>query len=202
MDIQGWLQGTADRAPPDPSDGHDAPAFLRSIRGNDSRKPTKYRRKRQRGDSDSSIIVPRHRGDDRNRPGSRPENIGKRQRATRRLSRSETEPQEVSSRASSVDGAIIRQPDSNPYQKRARHKTKVDTYELKRGKGKGKQQRNAIDDVRPDPRRDHRSRRNGDGKRTEDLVQGFKLKAKSKKGRLTVSFQSKQQLDPANTRSS
>lgn len=186
MDIQGWLQGTADRAPPNPSDEVDAPAFGHPIQGIEATTTIRYRRKRKRAASDSSIIAPQqwpgHRGkaDDRSAHAARdrsldghvsPSNLASRHRRPR----------------SEEHGMDDRAERSAPktYEKRARHKTKPDRYESKKQNTKERKQRDEAGE-RKSKRKRSKAHRGGDGKRTESLVQGFRLKNGPSNSRLTV----------------
>jgi hypothetical protein len=154
MDIQGWLQGTADRAPPNPSDEPHALDFLQTAHGAETTKATRYHRKRHRAATDSSIIAPQQKEEP-----SRPEN-GR--------------------------NARPEQPNSNTYERRARHKTKPDRYEPKTTEKRQRKRDGSVEERKP-KHKSRRVHRGGDGKRTESLVQGFRLKNGPSKSRLTVS---------------
>jgi hypothetical protein len=189
MDIQGWLQGTADRAPPNPSDEHDALDFLQAAHGVQTAKATRYHRKRRRTATDSSIIGPQKQAGNRSKVGGQSAGVGRGRHVHEQPSRSESVSRGEPSRPASqehVRNARPEQPDSKTYERRARHKTKPDRYEPKTTE---KSQRNRDDSVEErKPRRKSRRHRGGDGKRTESLVQGFRLKNGPSKSRLTVSI--------------
>ena len=180
MDIRGWLEGTADRAPPDGSDDRvDRDGGLR--RDDLSLGPPPERqdyRKRKRASSDSSIIAPRRHGT-RHAPASMSLHTaspdpGIRQKSPDARSRGS------SSRRSSrpeADAAALRK-----YERRPRHKTRPDRYEAKRKKER--KERKPRDDSKR--RKSHRTH---DGSRTTGLVQSFQLKNGPKHSRLTVSRQ-------------
>lgn len=187
MDIQGWLQGTTDRAPPDPSDGLpiDASAFIQPATAERG-----YHRKRPRAASDSSIIAPQRRADDRGKASDHLGNPGSHRHVNLPVSR-QGSPSRHDPRSSIAETKCVtsrdRQAPAKPYAKRTRHKTKTDRYEPKARKDREKTQHAGHVDPKPRRKRE-RPHRGGDGKRTEGLVQGFKLKNGPKNSRLTVTF--------------
>jgi hypothetical protein len=190
MDIQGWLQGTADRAPPNLSDEPDALDFFQAAHGVKTAKATRYHRKRQRAATDSSIIAPQQKTGDRSKVGGQSAGMGSRH-VHKRPSRSELASRGEASRSSSPEhsgrNARPEQHDSKTYERRARHKTKPDRYEPKTTE-KGQRKREGSVDERKPKQKSRRAHRGGDGKRTESLVQGFRLKNGPSKSRLTVSL--------------
>lgn len=188
MDIQGWLQGTADRAPPNPSDELDAPAFRQLARAVEATTATRYHRKRRRAASDSSLIAPQPRADHRGKAGDHSAKVGKARHvkipAPRSESASRQGPRGSAAQEHSANDRIERF-EPKVYERRARHKTKPDRYEPKAGNTKEKKQRDDGDGLKPKRKR-ARGHRNGDGKRTESLVQGFRLKDRPSDSRLTV----------------
>lgn len=186
MDIQGWLQGTADRAPPNPSDEVDAPAFgppTPIIKATNSKR---YSRKRKRAASDSSVISlqqwaeRRGKADDRSANATRVRSVDVSVTQSRSASR-QRRPR------SQEHGADVRvqAPDQKTYERRARRKTKPDRYESKKEDVRERKQREDAGE-RKSKRKRTRAHRGGDGKRTESLIQGFKLKNKPSNSRLTV----------------
>jgi hypothetical protein len=187
MDIQGWLQDTADRAPPNASDEVDAPAVGRYTQGGEATTAIRYRRKRRRTGSDSSIIAPQRRADYRSKAEGRSANAA-RDRSADRLgshSLSASRHRRPQSRERDV-GDRIKQPETKTYERRARHKTKADRYEPKKQDTKKRKRRDDAGE-RKSKRKGSRAHRGGDGKRTESLVQGFRLKNGPSNSRLTVS---------------
>jgi hypothetical protein len=187
MDIQGWLQDTADRAPPNPSDEVDAPAVGRYAQGDEATTAIRYRRKRRRTGSDSSIIAPQRRADYRSKAEDRSVNAAKDRSADGLVSRSlsASRHRRPRSQEREIDGHI-KQPETKTYERRARHKTKADRYESKKQDTKGRKGRDDAGE-RTSKRKGSRAHRGGDGKRTENLVQGFRLKNGPSNSRLTVS---------------
>lgn len=186
MDIQGWLQGTADRAPPNPSDEVDAPAFGPPSRSIETINAKRYHKKRKRATSDSSTIAVQQWKDRRGRADDRPAN------ATRLLpadvsvtqSHSASRHRRPRSQENGEDGSV-QALERNPYERRARRKTKPDRYESKKQNARERKQRDDVGERKSKRKRD-RTERSGDGKRTESLIQGFKLKNRPSNSRLTV----------------
>lgn len=83
-----------------------------------------------------------------------------------------------------MDGRI-QEPNSKTYERRARHKTKPDRYESKKQNVRERKQRDDAGE-RKSKRKRGQTHRKGDGKRTESLVQGFRLKNGPSHSRLTV----------------
>lgn len=186
MDIQGWLQGTTDRAPPDPPDGLaiEAPAFIRPATAE-----RKYHRRRRRAASDSSIIAPQQRLRERGKADAHGALPGSHRHVNMPVSRPGLSVIRHDPRRSTAEAEGIgshKQRSTKPYEKRARHKTKADRYELKARHTREKKQAKGQT-CKPGRKRD-RARHGGDGKRTEGLVQGFKLKNGPKNSRLTASI--------------
>jgi hypothetical protein len=187
MDIQGWLQDTADRAPPNPSDEVDAPAVGRHTQGGEATTAICYRRKRRRTGSESSIIAPQRRTDYRSKAEDRSAYAARDRSADGLVSGSLSASRHRRPRSQERDmNSRIKQPEPKTYERRARHKTKADRYEPKKQDTKGRKQRDDADE-RKSKRKGSRARRGGDGKRTESLVQGFRLKNGPSNSRLTVS---------------
>jgi hypothetical protein len=186
MDIQCWLQGTADRAPPNPSDEVDPRAFgppTQSIQATDAKR---YHKKRKRATSDSSIIAVQQWTDRRGKADDRPANATRLRPADESVTQSHSASRHRRPRSQEYgeDGSV-RTLDRNPYEKRARRKTKPDRYESKKQSARERKQRDDAGE-RKSKRKRRSVHRSGDGKRTESLVQGFKLKTRPSKSRLTV----------------
>ena len=187
MDIQGWLRGTADRAPPNLSDEPDALNF--AAYGVKTAKATRYHRKRQRAATDSSIIAPQQKTGSESKVGGRSAGMGRGRHAHKQPPQSESASRDEPSRPASQQrgrNARLEQTDSKTYERRARHKTKPDRYEAKTI---GEDERKRDDSVDERKAKRKSRRRGGDGKRTESLVQGFRLKNGPSKSRLTVSVE-------------
>ncbi|KAK4954583.1 hypothetical protein LTR10_008016 [Elasticomyces elasticus] len=168
--IQQWLQNTADREPPDQPE-HQAQEHASTEREQLSKK---YRRKRKRASSDSSLLQPRHSHLDRAKSAHRASSSGGLRDATRDYPRRDREQSQGS--GSHREEA----PPRKSYDKRARHKKKADRYEPK--------SKNLHKD-RDEPKTGSKRRklhRNGDGGRTTGLVQSFQLKDGPQKSRLTL----------------
>jgi hypothetical protein len=185
MDIQGWLQGTADRAPPNPSDEVDLCAFGSPTQSVEATDVKRYY-KRKRATSDSSIIAVQQRTDRRGKADDRPANATRLRAEDVSVTQSHAasryrrpRPQEHGE-----DGSV-QTLDRNPYEKRARRKTKPDRYEPKKQNASERKQRDDTGE-RKSRRKRKQAHRSGDGKRTESLVQRFKLKNRPSNSRLTV----------------
>jgi len=185
MDIQGWLQGTADRAPPNPSDEVDALAFGPPAHV-EATKSKHYRRKRKRAASDSSVIVLQQRAEHRGKAEDPSVNATRGRPADVNVTRSSSASRHrrLRSQEHGTDGRV-RASDQKTYERRARRKTKPDRYESKK---RNVRERKEDDDAgeRAPKRKRGRAHRSGDGKRTESLVQGFRLKNGPSNNRLTV----------------
>jgi hypothetical protein len=186
MDIQGWLQGTADRAPPNPSDEPHALDFLQTAHGAETTKATRYHRKRHRAATDSSIIAPQQKGGNRSKVGGQSAGVGRGRHVHKQPSQPELASREEPSRPENGRNARPEQPNSNTYERRARHKTKPDRYEPKTTEKRQRKRDGSVEERKP-KHKSRRVHRGGDGKRTESLVQGFRLKNGPSKSRLTVS---------------
>ena len=186
MDIQGWLQGTTDRAPPNPSDEVDAPAFGPPTPIIEATNSKRYYRKRKQTASDSSIISLQQRAERRGKVDDRSANAT-RVRPTDvsvAQSHSASRYRRPRSQEHGADGSV-QAPDHKPYERRARRKMKSDRYESKREDVRERKKREDSGE-RKSKRKRTRAHRSGDGKRTESLVQGFKLKNRPPNSRLTV----------------
>jgi hypothetical protein len=186
MDIQGWLQGTADRAPPNPSDEVDAPAFgplTPIIKATNSKR---YSRKRKRAASDSSVISLQQRAERRGKADDRPANATRVRSVDVSVTQSQSasRPRRPRSQEHGVDDCV-QAPDQKTYERRARRKTKPDRYESKKEDVRERKQRENAGG-RTLKRKVTRAHRSHDGKRTESLVQGFRLNNKPSNSRLTV----------------
>ena len=186
MDIQGWLQGTTDRAPPNPSDEVDAPAFgppAPIIKATNSKR---YPRKRKQTASDSSVISLQQWAERRGKAVDRSANATR----VRSVDVSVTQSHSASrhrrprSQEHGADGRV-QAPDQKTYERRVRRKTKPNRYESKKEDVRERKQRNDAGG-RISKRKRTRAHRSGDGKRTESLIQGFRLKNKPSNSRLTV----------------
>ncbi|KAK3618499.1 hypothetical protein LTR56_024585 [Elasticomyces elasticus] len=168
--IQEWLQNTADREPPDQPE-HQAQEHAPTER---EQLGKKYRRKRKRASSDSSLLQPRHSRLDRAKSAHRASSSGGIRDATHGHPRRDREQSQ-----SSVPSHREEAPRKS-YEKRARHKTKADRYEPK-----SKNQHKDRDEPKTGSKR-RKSHRSGDGGRTTGLVQSFQLKDGPQKSRLTL----------------
>lgn len=189
MDIQGWLQGTADRAPPNQSDEPDALNLVRAAHVVETARVTRYHQKRQRAATDSSIIAPRQKASNRSKVAAQSAGAGRGRHVHQHSSGAESASRGESSRLASQEHrrfARMEQPDTKTYERRARHKTKPDRYEPKTTRKGQRKRRGSVDERKP-KRKSRRADHGGDGKRTESLVQGFRLKNRPPNGRLTVS---------------
>ena len=186
MDIQGWLQGTADRAPPDPSDEVDAPAFASPARTIKAANAKRYHKKRKRATSDSSIITVQQRTDRRGKADDRSANATRARPVDDSVTQSHSASRHRRPRSQDhgEDGSV-QILDQDPYERRARRKTKPDRYESKKQNARERKQRDDAGE-RKSKRKRNWAHRSGDGKRTESLVQGFKLKNRPSNSRLTV----------------
>ncbi|KAK3657117.1 hypothetical protein LTR56_002631 [Elasticomyces elasticus] len=168
--IQQWLQNTADREPPDQTEHHaqeHAPAETEQL-------GKKYRRKRKRASSDSSLLQARHSHLDRVKSAHRASSSGGLRDATHDHPRRDREQSQESARSHREEAP------RKSYEKRARHKTKADRYEPK-----SKNQHKDRDEPKTGSKR-RKSHRSGDGGRTTGLVQSFQLKDGPQKSRLTL----------------
>ncbi|KAK5738546.1 hypothetical protein LTR17_005882 [Elasticomyces elasticus] len=168
--IQRWLQNTADREPPEQTEHHaqeHAPDETEQL-------GKRYRRKRKRASSDSSLLQPRHSHLDRAKSAHRARSSGGLRDATHDHPRRDGEQSQVSARSHREEAP------RKSYEKRARHKTKADRYEPK-----SKNQRKDRDEPKTGSKR-RKSHRSGDGGRTTGLVQSFQLKDGPQKSRLTL----------------
>lgn len=186
MDIQGWLQGTADRAPPNPSDEVDPRAFGPPTQNIEATDAKRYHKKRKRATSDSSIIAVQQWTDRRGKADDRPANATRLRPADVSVTQSHSASRHRRPRPQEhgEDGSV-QTLDRNPYERRARRKTKPDRYESKKQNARERKQRDDPGE-RKSKRKRKQSHRSGDGKRTENLVQGFKLKNRPSNSRLTV----------------
>lgn len=178
MDIQAWLEGTADREPPDAGQqegfaDHPGPC-------KDRRRHTEEDREQRRPDlpSDSSLID-LHRYRHRRLPQGRPRELAEHADVTARRRRDSRGSRASYERLQSKPAV------ASMFEKRARHKTKPDRYEPKTREHR--KERSAQVQVEPSGKR-RRSHRSADGARTAGLVQSFQLKVGAKDTRLTVSL--------------
>lgn len=178
MDISQWLEHTADRAPPDPPEDLQLHDIVHPLvePGQSTRK---YRRKRKRASSDSSIIAPR--------PPKRrhPSGVGRAHSSDHVRTTEHAEARSRSSQTSQSASFVHEQGPTKRYEKRARHKTRPDRYEPKSRKH-GRD--DAVHHERTSKPKRRQSHRSGDGGRTTGLVQSFQLQSGSKNSRLTVSM--------------
>ncbi|KAK5172131.1 uncharacterized protein LTR77_003769 [Saxophila tyrrhenica] len=176
MDIQGWLQDTADRAPPDEGDDQRVPDEARQDQALETSR-RHYRRKRQRASSDSSLIAPRH-------PRHRQVPVALPAPSPDRAPLADDAASDSQSRSSRRLGGLLPGRDKDPllqYERRPRHKTKADRYEPKRRKHKSDR------DVQHDSKtRRRKSNLTHDGSHTTGLVQSFHLKNGPNNNRLTL----------------
>ena len=179
MDVRKWLEGTADRAPPDDSHHSGIPQPFHTGRDEPDRVGRTYRHKRKRPSTESSIVKPRpakHRDAHAPIPCASSDHIRDAVSADAGSRCNES---------SHTSRAISDHPPGRTYDKRARHKTRHDRYEPK--VKKPKKERDARRESKSKPKR-RNSHRTGDGGRTGGLVQSFQLKNGPKKNRLTVSL--------------
>ncbi|KAK4550120.1 hypothetical protein LTR36_003087 [Oleoguttula mirabilis] len=176
MDIRQWLENTADRAPPGQEVELGLPAFLQP-RSEPEQLTHKYRRKRKRASSDSSIIEARHPHHKRVEAASYAHSSDKVRGPDHAVARSR------SSQSSRSSTSTPRQVFQKTYEKRARHRTKPDRYEPK--SKEQRKEREARDGQRSRPKR-RKSHRSGDGGKTTRLVHSFQLKNGPKNNRLTL----------------
>ncbi|KAK5124155.1 hypothetical protein LTR85_001858 [Meristemomyces frigidus] len=176
MDIRQWLENTADRAPPDQEVQLDWPASLQP-HSEPGQLTRKYRRKRKRASSDSSIIEARHPHHNRVKAADDAHSSDGIVSADRAAARPRSSLSSQRSRSAQREAPV------KTYEKRARHKTKPDRYEPK--SKKHRKVRDTREDERSRPRR-RKSHRSGDGGRTTGLVQSFQLKTGPKNSRLTL----------------
>ncbi|KAK5113104.1 hypothetical protein LTR62_003683 [Meristemomyces frigidus] len=176
MDVHQWLDNTVDR---EPLEEYQEPilAHLQAQRATGDERPRRrYRRKRQPASSKSSIPLHAHHPAHHRR--------GKEARYTGSSEGcSEAEPivhMHRSRDRSLGQGSQYRETAHRSYERRPRHKTKADRYELKR-----KREREHEPRDRPMSKR-RRPIRSGDGGRTAGVVQAFQLKNGPKKSRLTL----------------
>ena len=179
MDIRQWLDHIAYREPP--SGGEEA-LGLPDPQPSEPERPThEYRRKKRRTTSDSSIIRVRHHHRERSKAAKHAHS------STKDSGSEHADERHDSCESSQSTGYLLDQTVEKPYEKRARHKTKVDRYEPKtRGQRKKRKARDAREDRKSGPKR-RKSHRSGNEGRTTGLVQSFQLKNGPKNNRLTVS---------------
>jgi len=174
MDIRQWLEDTA---PPN----HEAVSdFLQPQQIEPEQVTHKYRRKRKRPPSDSSIIIePRHPDHELGKATKYYAHSSHEVRgAAHAVPKPQSLPSSQSSRPRSDEAPL------KTYEKRRRHKTKPNHYEPK--SKRHRKERDAHEDTKAQPKR-RKSHRSGDGGRTTGLVQSFQLKNGPKNSRLTVS---------------
>lgn len=189
MDIQGWLQGTADRAPPNLSDEVDALACGPPTPTIEATKSERDHWKRKRAASDSSVLSMQQRAERRGKVDDRSANAARVRPADVSVAQSHSasrhrRPSKPRSQGHGADDGV-QVPEQKPYERRARRKTKPDRYESKKEDVRERKQLEDSGERRPKRKRT-RAHRSGDGKRTESLVQGFKLKNRPANSRLTV----------------
>ena len=182
MDIKKWLEETADRALPEPSDGLDIhiPELFLPRKDPAETCERGQRRKRKRPSSDSSILAsrpPLRHENSRTRPGRRKSNESRAMKDGCSGSRSSRSSQ--SARDSAEDAPV------ETYEKQPRRKTRPDRYEPK---SKKPRKESHVHEENESKRKRRKSHRTGDGRRTTGLVQSFQLKNGPKNSRLTVSL--------------
>jgi hypothetical protein len=174
MDVRQWLETTEDRAPPEEDDHPGRHRFLQP--GSEPALPArKYRRKRKRAPSDSSIIQPRCANRERTRPFDYPSSSDGLRGPAHATARA---------RSPTASQRSSEEPVQRSYEKRPRHKTKADRYDPKPKKQR-KERRSRGEGRKSEPKR-RKSHRSGDGGRTRGLVKSFQLKNGPKNQRLTV----------------
>ncbi|KAK5677929.1 hypothetical protein LTS10_009812 [Elasticomyces elasticus] len=167
--IQQWLQNTADREPSDQPEHAQQHAP-----GETEQLGKRYRRKRKRASSDSSLLQPRHSHRDHAKSAQRASSSGGLRDAAHDYPRRDREQSQGSARSHREEAP------RKSYEKRARHKTKANRYEPK-----SKNQHKDRDEPKTGSKR-RKSHRSGDGGRTTGLVQSFQLKDGPQKSRLTL----------------
>ena len=178
MDIRQWLEHTADREPPDPTDDIGFPGKFRNDRPVAEQVGRSYRHKRKRAASDSSIIIPPEQSYQRKadvRARSSSPNLLRQNKDSDGVRRDRESSNDSQSRHESAP--------AKTYERRARHKTRTDRYAPKSKKQKRKTEKRKEDKGH---RKRRKSQRIGDGGRTAGLVQSFQLKNGPKNNRLTV----------------
>ncbi|KAK5131424.1 hypothetical protein LTR08_000960 [Meristemomyces frigidus] len=180
MDIRQWLEETADHALPDQDADLGLPAFLQP-HPEPEQPARKYRRKRKQPSADSSIIELQHPQHARHTAANHAPSSNEARDADDAV----TKPRSWRSSQSCVSGDVPRK----AYEKRARHKTRLDRYEPKskerREERKERKEREAREERKSRPKR-RKSHRSGDGGRTSGMVQSFQLKNGPKNNRLTL----------------
>lgn len=167
MDIRQWLQNTADREPPDEEEHPRLPAFPQP-----QPRHRRARQRRRRGVRSSDLADAVRKRNRHDEPESSDHDT-----LTDAASRSHVSCSRNSIPSDRDHGL------TKSYERRARHKTKADRYELKKRK-----RSKDRDDVRRDEKKQKRrgGARRGDGSRTTGLVQSFQLKDIPRNHRLTV----------------
>ena len=178
MDIQKWLEATADRVSVNGSDVVDVPGFAKLGPKDAQRIGQLYRHKRKHASSDGSFLEPRLVKNRNTKARQHSPPLGHSQK---------TGIEEVSqSNSKSVSSRSIRHKvPQKTYERRARHKTRPDLYEPKVKKQRQEHDAQKESKTKQKRRKSHRS---GEGHRTTRLVQSFQLKNGPKNNRLTVSL--------------
>lgn len=174
MDIQRWLEATTDRAPPDKSEDPNIPEFINPPPAERNANSRRYHRRKKKGaSSDSSVSAPRQ---DKLLKAARKRHVRSDD------SKGESDINEPLVRRSQSIEVISSDVPSRSYERRPRHRTKLDRYEPKtKGPRRGSNAR-AEKKINRKRRRSHRN----DGERTTGLVQSFQLKNGRKHNRLTL----------------
>jgi len=190
MDVQRWLHEITVQEPP-ASSGDLRISTSRGSAEKEGNEVRKYRRRYKRAAGGSPSIAPQREGH-LHAGFEEPGDLAQSGRRRRRRG-DETESSDIGSRftetasgvGSSSNNDETRRPIERSYERRARHKTKTDRYQPKQAR-KQKQRR---DGGRADKTKNkrHKSRRTGDGQRTEQLIQSFQLRNGREGHRLTAS---------------
>ena len=181
MDVREWLQNTADRAPPDQDQAHALPDYLRPDTEAEHTQRPKYRHKRKRASSDSSILQPRSPARDTRTAKHASASEGARA-IVHDASAARYRQGAVSQ--SSWSRSASRAPEET-FGKRRRHKTRPDRYEPK---SKKERKSHEPREDRESKSKCRKSRRSGEGERAIGMVNSFQLKTGPKNSRLTVSL--------------
>lgn len=176
MDVQSWLENTADRTSPDQPKAAYSPHFAQSQLK--KRNSPRSHHTRRRASSTSLQLVPKQEAQLQTAAVSC---------SKRRSHGYVTDPNDegtqsfVSKRSS--DRVLCPAPKKS-YAKRARHKTRPDRYEAKH---KRREDESVLARKDETSRKRRKTRPRGDGARTSGLVENFRLNNGSREKRLTVS---------------
>jgi hypothetical protein len=183
MDIHRWLQAATDDAPPETEQPPPPPAFRDPpLADSHANGRTGRPRRRRRRDSDSSLIEPQVTAHESLHVRRQKKSLQRPRQTSPTRSLGGNNSLQSLSEPPTVE-ATEDQPPANTYERRARHKTKIDRYEPNQKKKRKKSDEDQGRATKVTRRKSHRS---GDGSRTAGLVQSFQLKGGPKGQRLTV----------------